>query len=78
LNDLRKECKPEVMSAKQHPLLIGETLDNQVKAYIRDCGGPITSLIAIHHMCNKAWHFITSLKYQRSANFEGKNSEKCV
>ena len=31
-------------------MLIGETLDNQVKAYIRsvrDCGGPITSLIAI-------------------------------
>jgi len=33
-----------------HPVLIGETLDNQVKAYTRsvqDCGGPITLLIAI-------------------------------
>ena len=30
-------------------MLIGETLDNQVKAYTRsvqDCGGPVTSLIS--------------------------------
>lgn len=50
----RGESDPEVTlipSAKRgRPLLIGETLDNQVKAYIRsvrDSGGPITSLIAI-------------------------------
>ena len=39
------------LSAKRgRPLLIGETLDKQMRAYIRsvwDCGGPISSLIAI-------------------------------
>ena len=48
------EINPEVtilpLAKRGRPLLLGETLDNQVKAYIRfvrESGGPVTSTITI-------------------------------
>ena len=57
LSEVNQEVKILPLAKRGRPLLLGETLDNQVKAYIRsvrESGGPACNVCHYHCCCRRA------------------------